>query len=159
VNRGETPTPASDAAANATIINTFNQGVTLANYSGHGNVDVWSGAPLFTATQARALTNGNKLSFVFVENCLNGLFDDPYLEGIGEALLKAPNGGAIGTFTSSAETVANGQHDMAKRYYELVYGPQSIAVGDAIKQAKAFTTDIDVRRSWILLGDPSMKIW
>jgi hypothetical protein len=42
--------------------------------------------------------------------------------------------------------------------YASLYGGQSIAVGDAIKTAKAATTDIDVRRTWIYFGDPSLKI-
>ena len=32
------------------------------------------------------------------------------------------------------------------------------ALGDATRQAKLATTDLDVRRTWILFGDPTMKI-
>ena len=159
VNRGENHTPATDAATRTTIINNFNQGVSLANYSGHGNVDTWTGASIFTAPDARALNNGNKLTFVVVADCLNGLFDDRSLEGIGEAFVKAPLGGAVATFSSSGKTVPEGQHAMAQSLYQLIYGSQSIALGDAIKQAKTATTDMDVRHTWIFLGDPTLKIW
>jgi hypothetical protein len=73
--------------------------------------------------------------------------------------LKAPNGGAVAAYASSGETIPDGQQDMSVRVYQLLFGPQSMALGDVTKQAKTSTTDLDVRRTWILLGDPSMKIW
>jgi hypothetical protein len=149
----------SPAACETSIINTINQGVALVNYQGHGNVDVWSGASIFTNGDARALTNGNRLPLVIVADCLNGLFDDPVLEGLAETLLKAPNGGAVAAYASSGDTIPDGQQEMSLGVYQLLFGAQSMALGDVTKQAKTATSDLDVRRTWILLGDPSMKIW
>ncbi len=148
----------SDAQARADINNLFNQGLAVVNYSGHGNVDVWTGGSIFTATDARNLTNGNKLPLVVVNDCLNGYYNDPLLEGIAEALLKAPNGGAIASFASSGLTIPDGQHQMAQQLYTLLYGASPITIGDAVIQSKAATLDMDVRRTWILLGDPTLKI-
>jgi Peptidase family C25 len=148
----------SDAVAHTDIVNSFNQGAALVNYSGHGNVDVWTGAPIFSTSDAMALTNGNKLPLVIVMDCLNGYFIAPSLDSVGEAFLKAPNGGAVASFTSSGLTIPDGQHEMGQRLFQLLYSGPSIALGDATRQAKAATSDIDVRRSWILLGDPTMKI-
>jgi len=149
----------SPAECEANIINTINQGVALVNYQGHGNVNVWSGASIFTNGDAQALTNGNRLPLVIVADCLNGLFDDPVLEGLAETLLKAPYGGAVATYASSGDTIPDGQQEMSVRVYQLLFGAQSMALGDVTKQAKTATNDLDVRRTWILLGDPSMKIW
>lgn len=146
----------TDPNAHANVLASLNAGQQLVNYSGHGNVDTWSGT--FTSTDATALTNNNKLPFVVVMDCLNGYFHDPTLEGIAEALIKAPNGGAVAAFASSGLTLPDGQHGMSKQLYSLLYGSQPIALGDAVKQAKNATTDIDVRRTWILFGDPSMNI-
>jgi peptidase C25-like protein len=151
-------TQPSDAQARANIIAGFNQGRALVNYSGHGNVDVWTGGGIFMTSDALALNNGNKLSFVVVMDCLNGYFHAPVLEGIAEALMNAPNGGAVAVFASSGLTVPDTQHEMSRRLYELIYGSQPIALGDAVKDAKGHTNDIDVRRTWIFFGDPSMKI-
>ena len=154
VNRRTDPNSHND------IVNTLNTGVALVNYSGHGNVNTWTGANIFTTPDAAAATNGNKLPLVLVMNCLNGYFQDPRLEGIAEGFLKAQNGGAFGVFASSGETVPDGQHQMSNKLYQLLYGspPTAIALGDAIKIAKAETADIDVRRTWIFFGDPSMSI-
>jgi hypothetical protein len=91
-------------------------------------------------------------------DCLNGYFQDPILLSLSEALLKAPNGGAVATFASSGLTIAQGQHDMGRELYTQLYSGPPMALGDAIKLAKAATFDIDVKRTWIFFGDPSMKI-
>ncbi len=149
----------SQTLTKADIVNGFNSGPSLVSYSGHGNVDVWTGAALFTSPDALALTNGtNKLSFVVVMDCLNGYFQDPTLLSLSEALLKAPNGGAVAAFASSGLTVAQGQHQMGEELYTQLYSGSPMALGDAIKIAKGATFDIDVKRTWIFFGDPSLKI-
>jgi hypothetical protein len=148
-----------DPTATANIKAGFNQGRALANYSGHGNVDVWTGASIFKSADALALTNGNnKLSFVVVMDCLNGYFQAPELLSLSEAFLKAPNGGAVAAFASSGLTLPDGQHEMSTQLYTLIYGGPPIALGDAIKASKFATNDIDVRRTWIFFGDPALKI-
>jgi hypothetical protein len=119
---------------------------------------VWSGAGIFKSADATALTNGNRLSFVIVMDCLNGYYHAPGLLSLSEAFLKAPNGGGVAAFASSGLTLPDGQHQMSMQLYSLLYGAQPIALGDAIRIAKGATTDIDVRRTWIYFGDPSIKI-
>ena len=148
-----------DATARAHIIAGFNEGRAIVNYSGHGNINVWTGGGIFNTTDATALTNGmDKLSFVVVMDCLNGYFQDPGLLSLSEAFLKAPNGGAVAAFASSGLTTTFGQRQMELELYTQLYGGSPIALGDAIKTAKAASGDIDVRATWILFGDPSIKI-
>jgi hypothetical protein len=149
----------SQPLVKADIVNGFNSGPALVSYSGHGNVDVWTGAALFTSADATALTNGtNKLSFLVVMDCLNAYFQDPNLLSLAEAMMKAPNGGAVATFASSGLTIAQGQHQMGQELYLQLYSGSPMALGDAIKIAKGATFDIDVKRTWIFFGDPSLKI-
>ena len=146
------------ATATADIITGFNQGRAVVNYSGHGNVDVWSGASIFTSANATALANGNKLPFVIVTDCLNGYYHDPTFLSLAEAFLKAPGGGAVAVFASSGLTTTFGQRQMELELYRQLYGSQPLPVGDAIRIAKAASTDFDVRTTWIFFGDPSIKI-
>ncbi|PYS22542.1 MAG: hypothetical protein DMF72_13090 [Acidobacteria bacterium] len=148
---------ASDADARANIISNFNSGQAVTVYSGHGNVNIWGGS-IFSSNDASALANGNRLPFVVVMDCLNGYFADPSLQSLAESLVKAPNGGAVASFASSGLTIPDGQHEMGLKMFQLLYGGSSIAIGDASRQAKVATSDMDVRRTWILFGDPSMKI-
>jgi hypothetical protein len=48
------------------------------------------------------------------------------------------------------------QQEMARRLYEQLAGG-NLRLGDALVGAKAATADQDVRRTWLLLGDPTMR--
>lgn len=159
VQRVNVRTEPSIAVATANIAAGINEGRALVNYSGHGNVNVWGSSSIFLNANAMALTNGmNKLTFVVVMDCLNGYFQDPGLQSLSESFLKAPNGGAVGAFASSGLTTTFGQRQMELELYRQLYGGQSIAMGDAVKIAKAESGDRDVRATWILFGDPTIKI-
>ena len=149
----------TDAEARAAILAAWNNGPMLVSYAGHGSLEVWTGAGLLRSSDAPTLTNGNRLPGVFALTCLNGHFHDANAESLGEALVKAPNGGAVATWMSSALTFAPGQQAMARQLYQYLYqGGASARLGDAIKFAKSGTGDLDVRRTWILFGDPTMPM-
>ncbi|HKS22733.1 MAG TPA: C25 family cysteine peptidase [Thermoanaerobaculia bacterium] len=138
------------------VIDSFNNGALLTNYIGHGSVEIWS-SDVFSSTAAAALTNGDKLPFVVTMNCLNGYFHDLFQESLGEALLKNANGGAIGAWASSALTSPDQQLKVNLALYRQLFGGNT-TIGDAVLKAKQETTDIDVRRTWILFGDPTLKL-
>jgi uncharacterized repeat protein (TIGR01451 family) len=144
------------AASAAPVLAAFNNGSLLLNYTGHGSVEIWDNGS-FSSTDAAALTNGDKLPFVVAMNCLNGYFNDLFTESIAEALLKSQNGGAIGVWASSALTAPDQQLNMNLELYRQLFG-SSISIGDAILKAKAAAQDKDVRRTFILFGDPTLKL-
>jgi len=90
--------------------------------------------------------------------CLNGNFHDLYTESLAEALMKAPNGGAIAVWTSSSLTQPDQQSIMNQELFRQLFGSTSLTLGEAVVRAKAAATDLDVRKSWVLFGDPSMKL-
>ncbi|HEV2722845.1 MAG TPA: C25 family cysteine peptidase [Thermoanaerobaculia bacterium] len=139
------------------VIDAFNGGALLMNYVGHGSVDIWS-SDVFDAAAAYALTNGDKLPFVVTMNCLNGYFHDLFQESLAEALLKNGSGGAIGVWASSALTSPDQQLRVNLALYRQLFGGGTSTIGDAILKAKQDTNDIDVRRTWILFGDPTLKL-
>jgi hypothetical protein len=47
---------------------------------------------------------------------------------------------------------------MNKQFYQLVFGKDAMTLGEAVQKAKESTGDMDVRRTWILFGDPTMKL-
>jgi uncharacterized repeat protein (TIGR01451 family) len=138
------------------IVDAFNSGSLLTNYVGHGSVEIWSNY-VFDSNMAAALTNGDKLPFVVTMDCLNGYFHDMFTESLAEALMKNANGGAVGVWASSALTSPDQQLLVNLELYRQIFGG-SPTIGDAILKAKKATTDRDVRRTWILFGDPTMKL-
>jgi hypothetical protein len=90
--------------------------------------------------------------------CLNGLFHDVFTESLGEALLKATQGGAIGVWASSGLTEPDKQAVMNKELIKLLFGRESLTLGEATARAKASVSDQDIRKTWILFGDPSTRL-
>jgi len=144
-------------AGAAAVANAFTRGSILTDYIGHGSVETWSDF-IFTSTDAAALTNGDRLPFVVTLNCLNGYFHDLYTESMAEALLKNANGGAISVFASSALTNPDQQMKVNLELNRQLFATTPVTIGDAIRTAKQATSDTDVRRTFILFGDPTLKL-
>lgn len=161
VKRGAEP---SDAAYKAKIMSELNAGPYFVNYFGHGSPGLWAGSPAFTINDAATLTNGSSLSVFSMMTCLNGYFVDPLAANLGlaEVLMSNPNGGAVAVWASSGDTFPQAQVSMSKEALDRMFNnslsrPQ-LAIGEAIKTAKQLIADRDVRRTWILFGDPTMKL-
>ncbi|MBV8517454.1 MAG: DUF11 domain-containing protein [Acidobacteria bacterium] len=137
------------------LLSSLNSGQLLATYFGHGSVDLWRNT--FDSNDALALTNGQRQPVVFAMTCLNAYFHDLYQTSLGEALLQNPNGGAVAVWTSSALTQPDSQQVVAEEMFRQLF-PSNRTLGEAAARAKAATADHDVRKSWILFGDPSMKL-
>ena len=115
-----------------------------------------------TLDDADTLINGLRLPFFINMTCLNGYFQNPYGETLAEALMKASGGGAIAIWTSSGLTEPDKQALMNKELIKLLFfntnGGQSLTLGEATARAKAATGDQDVKKTWILFGDPSTRL-
>ncbi|HWC77982.1 MAG TPA: C25 family cysteine peptidase, partial [Blastocatellia bacterium] len=145
----------SDPQVRAQILAALNGGPRLVNFTGHGSVTVWTGAGLLTAADGAALTNTNRLPLMLMLTCLNGYSHDASVQSLGEAMLLAPNG-ASAVWTSTGMTEPEFQRLMAVRLFQQLSGASG-RIGELMLQAKSATSDRDVRRTWILLGDPSMQ--
>jgi len=146
-----------DETARTAILGSINEGKLIINYIGHGSVQIWQGN-LLTSEDSQHLINGLRSPFFVNMTCLNGFFQAPYADSLAEALLKARQGGAIAVWASSGLTEPEGQVPMNKELIRLLSNGKSLTLGEATAQAKAATTDQDVRRSWILFGDPATRL-
>jgi hypothetical protein len=147
----------SDANAATDLMTAMNSGQGLVNFVGHGSTEVWEGG-LFDSTAATSLTNGAATPFVISMTCLNGYFQDVYTFGLAKALLEAPGGGAVGVWASSTLTNSAPQATLNQSAVAALFGSTPMTVGDAAVAAKKTITDSDVQRTWILFGDPAMKL-
>ena len=50
------------------------------------------------------------------------------------------------------------QTRMNQGLYRSLFGVGSPLLGDAVREAKAASPDVDIRRTWVLLGDPTMRL-
>ena len=104
--------------------------------------------------------------------CLNGYFIRNDTDSLSEKLLKGrwyeevtPGNyqirevGAAATWTSSGKTTPDVQEVMATRFLNQITAGNMTRFGDLVKDAKAqIIGGRDVRLSWVLLGDPTLKL-
>src|SRR5262249_392413 len=142
--------------AQQTLLAGVNSGKLLVNYNGHGSVEIW-GSGLFNDGLASSLSNGTKLPLFVAMNCLNGFFHDVYSQSLSTAVMVSPNGGAISVWASSGLTEPEPQFQMDQAFVQALFS-QPITVGDAALSAKSGIEDADVRKTFILFGDPMMRL-
>jgi uncharacterized repeat protein (TIGR01451 family) len=146
------------ATARQTIIDSINSGEVLVNYLGHGAEEQWSGSDIFDINSVNSLTNGSQLPVFLIMDCLNGFFQDAYGQPLGSTLLLAPGGGAVAVLASSGLNQPGPQTQLDKFVVQNAFHGEKTSVGEAIVKAKSKISDVDVRRTFVLLGDPAMQV-
>jgi hypothetical protein len=155
VNRRDGP---SDAVVRKRILDVLDRGPAVVNFYGHGAVDIWTGAGLLESADARALKNADRLSLFVMMTCLNGYFIEPKTQSLAEALLRAPHGGAFAVWASSGLTTPGDQIRANEELFRQLGATDVPRLGDAMVRAKSVIQDLDVRRTWILFGDPLARL-
>jgi hypothetical protein len=143
--------------ARSNFLQAMSSGQRVVNYVGHGSVDFWRG-DLLTGDDAVSLGNTDRPSFFVMMTCLNGYFQDPAVDSLAESLVESGRGGVVAAWASSGMTETQDQAPMDGGMFGSIFSGPPQALGDLTVQAKRSVTDLDVRRTWILFGDPSMKL-
>jgi uncharacterized repeat protein (TIGR01451 family) len=146
------------SAARGSIVDAINSGQVLVNYLGHGSEEQWAGSDIFDGDTVSSLTNGSQLPVFLIMDCLNGFFQDVYAQPLGVSLILAPNGGGVAVLASSGLNQPAPQTNLDALVVENAYGGNDVTLGDAIVKAKSDIADPDVRRTFVLFGDPAMKV-
>ncbi|HKV78413.1 MAG TPA: C25 family cysteine peptidase [Candidatus Sulfotelmatobacter sp.] len=146
------------SSARGQIANSINSGQALVNYLGHGSEEQWAGPDIFDENTVNSLTNGSQLPVFLIMDCLNGLFQDVYAQPLGVSLILAPNGGGVAVLASSGLNQPTPQTDLDAMVVQSMFTAKGMALGDAIVTAKSNIADPDVRRTFVLFGDPAMKV-
>ncbi len=144
--------------ARTDILNAINSGQLLVNYLGHGSEEQWSGSDIFDTTSVGSLTNGSQLPVFLVMDCLNGFFQDVYAQPLGVTLLLASNGGAVAVLASTGLNQPPPQTNLDSLVVQNAFGAKRTTLGDAIVKAKSMINDTDVRKTFVLFGDPAMQV-
>jgi len=133
-------------------------GALVVEYIGHGSVAQWSDRSIFTGSQAAAVKNGTHTPLVIAMTCLNALFQDVYTTSMAESFMNNTGGGAVAVWASSSLTPPGGQEQMGESLVRNLFSASKPTIGEAMRLAKQQTTSADVRASWVLLGDPALKL-
>jgi uncharacterized repeat protein (TIGR01451 family) len=166
------------ANARNAVINGINGGALLVSYVGHGSVQTWAGERLLgysSTTPANndltRLTNTGMYPFMVPMTCLEGTFFYPTGAGgpdqsaLEEALLRAADRGAIGSFSATGLGIASG-HDILETGLFMAFMNQGmLRLGDATTFSKLYLAGKDasgvyqdLMDTFLLLGDPALKL-
>jgi hypothetical protein len=145
-----------DSTARNQLLEAINRGPKIVNYTGHGSLEQWRGNLLVSPDGAN-LTNGDHLSVFMMMTCLNGYFQDPVVESLAESLLRAERGGAVAVWASTGMTEPGGQSAMNQEMYRQLFTTGG-RLGDAALGAKSQMKDLNLRRTWVLFGDPTTRL-
>ncbi|MGI9056689.1 MAG: C25 family cysteine peptidase [Pyrinomonadaceae bacterium] len=103
--------------------------------------------------------NNEQLSLYLIMTCLNGYTIDIYGDSLAESLIKS-EGGAYAVRVSSGATHIGGQTEISRAATDLIFKSdnKTLRIGDIVRAAKQTTQDAEVRKTWHLIGDPTMFV-
>ena len=155
----------SPRKTNQLIKENFDQGVLIAEYSGHGGTHQWADESIFRLQDAQLMFN-EYLPFIITTTCLNGQFDKPlqYGElGLSEAFINSRHG-AIASLAASRLTYGYGNALFDEDLFTAMFTVNPSVVGAIVGHAKTrFISEaafhyIPGAEQYILFGDPATKL-
>jgi len=151
--------------ASRDISASFNDGVMISNYIGHGLTDRWSRfEDLFNSERVHKLKNEEQLAFTLMLTCINGYFIDPNKYSLAEEFLLS-RGGAIAAFAPSNVSYTWEDMILGKEIFSSIFEQGNKIMGIITTQSKMAAyeqgTSQSVLQMFTLFGDPalSLKEW
>ncbi len=147
------------------LLANFNQGVSYANFMGHGGGAVWADNLLFRFDDVKQLQNGPRYPIVTSMTCFTAAFDSPSeVSCLGEQMLKLDRQGVVAFLgATGVGWVWNDYYFLRKIIHHLFVRPAP-TVGAAITWAKIdyqahyFTPQREsMVHQYNLLGDPALR--
>ncbi|MCI0329391.1 MAG: type IX secretion system sortase PorU [candidate division Zixibacteria bacterium] len=150
--------------AEEAIVRTWNEGHLVVDYIGHGNPNVWAHEHVFKREEdVPRLANAARLPLVYAASCNINTFAEPLADGMGEDLMKNPNGGAVAVIAAVRLVFAGSNEALNVKVLDLLFDSDSLSIGEAFYLAKLLrqnsqrqTNDND--RRYVLFGDPAMHL-
>lgn len=151
------------------LLELFDEGALMVNYSGHGAPDVISHEMVINK-QDMAKLRSPRLPVWVTASCDIAPFDNS-VESFGEAAFLNPNGGAIGLLTSTRTTYAEQNRRINYLFSKYVFARDEnnrrLSLGDAMRVAKCemiTTSDASLsdksnnKLNYVLIGDPALIV-
>lgn len=156
------PEAEQQAVARQLILESLNTGALTVSYAGHGAITLWADEVIYRSSDLPFLRNTDRLPFVIVLNCLNGLFSAPLGDALGESMLLMPGGGAVAFFAPTGISPIGGQEILGEAIMRALFREGHLRIGDALLRGRAAAVGLpffkDISESWVLLGDPATTL-
>ena len=148
--------------ARATLFGSWQQGVTMTHYFGHGGPEIWTDEALFSSDDVPSLLNRMPPMVLLAWACQSQYFQYYYAPSVNEALFLLPGSGSLASFGPVGITSPARQRAVFETVYRTLY-QDGLSLGEIIRRAKLAALDAnpanrDVVDSFMFIGDPSLRI-
>ncbi len=152
-------------AGRTALLEAFDAGSLILNYSGHGGETAWSEGKILENSDIPQMKNKFRTPAVITATCEFGRYDDPVVRSGAELLTMAPEVGAIALFTTVRLVYTTGNRVLNENFYREVFRFDSLAgrmptVGEVMMRTKntSFRLANINSRNFTLLGDPGLTL-
>lgn len=147
--------------ANRAVLEAFDKGGLIINYSGHGNENKLGDEDVLLAIDVVNITNKKRMPLLVTATCQFGKYDNPFLVSGAERLMNSESGGAIAMLTSTRPVYAQSNLVINRAFYNQVFekeGGSFRRLGEIIRDTKNNSLQGIRNRNFTLLGDPMMTL-
>lgn len=145
---------------NELIEGSFNNGVLVINYTGHGGERLWAQEKIFDDLMISRLEN-QRLPLLVTATCEFGRQDDPIFISGAELCILREEGGAIGLVTTSRPVNAATNFILNEAFYDAFFqkeNNQYLTLGEIFRRTKNNSMSGVSNRNFSLIGDPSLHL-
>jgi len=143
------------------LLELFNEGMLMVNYTGHGGPNGWSAENILVSSEIIAL-NSSKLPLWVTATCDFCRYDDVSTSA-GELAFLNDKGGAIALFTTSRVVYSQNNASLNQVFCKYVFSKQNgqrLRLGDIMRLSKCdanLTGDLN-KLKFSLIGDPALML-
>ena len=142
------------------VLQAFNTGSLIVNYTGHGSERVWADEVILS-TQIITELDNKLFPFLVTATCEFGRHDDPFQTSGAETSVILKDAGAIGALTSTRPVNATTNFNLNMDFYEALFQRESSkfkSIGEVFQQTKNASMSGVSNRNFSLLCDPSLTL-
>jgi hypothetical protein len=154
--------PSQEAAKlTAALMNDWNQGALLVQFTGHSSWQQWAAERFFHLDDLGGLYNGQRLPVVVEMTCFTGSFHRPE-PTLDESLVTLTSRGAVAAWGPTGLGVGTGHASLSDGFFRALFTESVRRVGEATLAGKlALATSgqhLDLLDTFTLLGDPALDL-
>lgn len=150
-------------AARAALLEAWNAGGLIVNYTGHGSEIVLAHEDAFLYDDISLLLNIDKLPLFIAASCRLNKFDMESVDSLGESLVKSSIGGAIASLGSTRDSGAGSNAVLNRNFLEFMFAGQQVAPTAVLDIGMSFQAAFSLG-SWtnntkfMIVGDPAVTL-
>lgn len=148
------------------LFNSLENGKTFTSFNGHASPTTWSQSRILSASDIVDLDNSGLPTVVIALACYTNYFVSPYADSLSNMLMNSTlddNGQVVeGVYTGAAAihgAITLSDYAQNEIISKIILERQLLgdSIGDAISYARN-NINHEVRKTWTLLGDPTLQV-